>query len=147
MSVKKSLNDCYVIDTKTRSNAFKGIDYTNLDLEACPAYKELVDLQKQRKLGELMKDEPKRIRDKAINFHTTEMLEDPNVVKYATAVDGLIPIDNLEDAVKIYKDLIRRDREIRFSPIGKDLPAKVKDELAAYVKSIHKPDIKRPVEY
>lgn len=121
-NVMKNLQDFYLIDTKTLSNEYKGIDFEYRQVDANPEYAELLKLQKERKLQERFAGEslPAEIKRSANNFHVEEMYTgDPNTLVCEDIGEGLIPIEDEETAKKVLEILLRRDKDIKLSRLGK----------------------------
>lgn len=127
MPLMKNPADYWVIDTKTLSNRYTGIDFEMEDPSRNPEYAEMLKEEKARTLHLRNPHMPKSAASKASNLHEEYMLTDECHL-YKTELDGYIFCDNEEHAKKILASLQSRDSDIKLSPLGKsfDTSKKVK---------------------
>lgn len=118
MPLVKNPQDHYVIDTKTVSNSYKGIDIEVLDPSMNEEYAEMLAEEKARTLHKRHPELPKRVSSRAACLHEDYMQE--GCVKYKTEIDGLVfvPKENRDDAEKLLKDLQSRDADVKLSLLG-----------------------------
>lgn len=123
---RKNPRDYFVIDTKTESNRYKGIDYTLVDLLKNEEYASLVAAEKNRTLADLHPKDSNRVNRRAANYHEESMLGPmdntgnihPELIVCKTEDEGYIFVKELRDAQIVLKDMRKRDTGVRLSPMG-----------------------------
>lgn len=120
MTAIKNPTEYWIIDTKTLSNRYTGIDFEMEDPARNPEYAEMLKEEKARTLHLRNPHMAKSAASRAANLHEDWMLTEECKL-YKTEYDGLIFFDDKEACAKQLKKFQERDRDIRIHPMGRQL--------------------------
>lgn len=116
---------CWVIDTKTPSNNYKGIkEFKYVRIDNNQDYADMLKEEKDNRLSQRFIGETDLSREakrKACFHHSQDMYHDPDCLVVTSIEEGLIPVPDEGLAVEILTSLQRGDKDIRISPLGRQL--------------------------
>lgn len=125
--------DFWIIDTKTYSNRYKGLDWEYVELTDNSQYAKLVEWENDYTLSEKHPRLDMRISGQATNYHTPLMMNTTEP-RLKADKDGLIFIKDQETAKKVLTELQKNDKDIKLSKYGKQFDEANPKEIAKKAK-------------